>query len=122
MQALEHLQFIWQKTAQKVVAVEIDKKILNVLKDVCQNLPNVQIVNSDFLELNVKNLTNGNKVYVVGNLPYYVTSQILFKLFEERECIEKFTIMVQKRGCAKAFGKTRNKRVWKSHSCNELLL
>lgn len=84
------------KTAQKVVAVEIDKKILNVLKDVCQNLPNVQIVNSDFLELNVKNLTNGNKVYVVGNLPYYVTSQILFKLFEERECIEKFTIMVQK--------------------------
>ncbi|BCS82095.1 16S rRNA (adenine(1518)-N(6)/adenine(1519)-N(6))-dimethyltransferase RsmA [Anaerocellum diazotrophicum] len=84
------------KTAQKVVAVEIDKKILNVLKDVCQNLSNLQIVNSDFLELNVKNLTNGNKVYVVGNLPYYVTSQILFKLFEERECIEKFTIMVQK--------------------------
>ncbi|ADQ47078.1 dimethyladenosine transferase [Caldicellulosiruptor kronotskyensis 2002] len=84
------------KTAQKVFAVEIDKKILNVLKDVCQSLSNVQIVNSDFLELNVKNLTNGNKVYVIGNLPYYVTSQILFKLFEERECIEKFTIMVQK--------------------------
>jgi len=84
------------KTAQKVFAVEIDKKILNVLKEVCQNLSNVQIVNSDFLELNVKNLTNGDKVYVVGNLPYYVTSQILFKLFEERECIEKFTIMVQK--------------------------
>jgi len=84
------------KTAQKVFAVEIDKKILNVLKEVCQNLSNVQIVNSDFLELNVKNLTNGNKIYVVGNLPYYVTSQILFKLFEERECIEKFTIMVQK--------------------------
>lgn len=84
------------KTAQKVIAVEIDKKILSVLKEVCQNLSNVQIVNSDFLELNVKNLTNSNKVYVVGNLPYYVTSQILFKLFEERECIEKFTIMVQK--------------------------
>ena len=84
------------KTAQKVFAVEIDKKILNVLKEVCQNLSNVQIVNSDFLELNVKNLTNGNKIYVVGNLPYYVTSQILFKLFEERECIEKFTIMIQK--------------------------
>ncbi|ADQ07962.1 dimethyladenosine transferase [Caldicellulosiruptor hydrothermalis 108] len=84
------------KTAQKVVAVEIDKKILNVLKDVCQNLSNVQIVNSDFLELNVKNLTNNNKVYVVGNLPYYVTSQILFKLFKERKYIEKFTIMVQK--------------------------
>ncbi|ADL41688.1 dimethyladenosine transferase [Caldicellulosiruptor obsidiansis OB47] len=84
------------KTAQKVFAVEIDKKILNVLKEVCQNLSNVQIVNSDFLELNVKNLTKGNKIYVVGNLPYYVTSQILFKLFEERECIEKFTIMVQK--------------------------
>uniref|UniRef100_A0A7C5Z214 Ribosomal RNA small subunit methyltransferase A n=1 Tax=Caldicellulosiruptor owensensis TaxID=55205 RepID=A0A7C5Z214_9FIRM len=84
------------KTAQKVFAVEIDKKILNVLKEVCQNLSNVQIVNSDFLELNVKNLTNSNKIYIVGNLPYYITSQILFKLFEERECIEKFTIMVQK--------------------------
>lgn len=84
------------KTAQKVFAVEIDKKILNVLKEVCQAISNVQIVNSDFLELNVKDLTNGNKVYIVGNLPYYVTSQILFKLFEERECIEKFTIMVQK--------------------------
>ncbi|ADQ03851.1 dimethyladenosine transferase [Caldicellulosiruptor owensensis OL] len=82
--------------ARKVVAVEIDKKILNVLKEVCQDIPNIQIVNNDFLKLNVKDLTNTGRVYIVGNLPYYITSQILFKLFEEREYIEKFTIMVQK--------------------------
>lgn len=88
--------FLSQK-AKKVFAVEIDKKILNVLKEVCQNLSNVEIINEDFLELNVKNLTtNGQKLCVVGNLPYYVTSQILFKLFEERNYIESFTIMVQK--------------------------
>lgn len=87
--------FLSQK-AKKVFAVEIDKKILNVLKEVCQNLPNVEIINEDFLELNVKNLTKGQKLCVVGNLPYYVTSQILFKLFEERNYIESFTVMVQK--------------------------
>lgn len=101
--------------AKKVYAIEIDKKILNVLKDNCQNLSNVEIINEDFLKINVKKLTISNennkilesddkifdfgdlqKIHIVGNLPYYITSQILFKIFENRDCVESFTIMVQK--------------------------
>ena len=100
--------FLSQK-AKKVFAVEIDKKILNVLKEVCQNLSNVEIINKDFLELNVKNLTNSQKLCVVGNLPYYVTSQILFKLFEERNYIESFTIMVQKEVAQRLLAKPGSK-------------
>ncbi|WP_041722446.1 16S rRNA (adenine(1518)-N(6)/adenine(1519)-N(6))-dimethyltransferase RsmA [Caldicellulosiruptor saccharolyticus] len=100
--------FLSQK-AKKVFAVEIDKKILNVLKEVCQNLSNVEIINQDFLELNVKNLTSTQKLCVVGNLPYYVTSQILFKLFEERNYIESFTIMVQKEVAQRLLAKPGSK-------------
>lgn len=100
--------FLSQK-AKKVFAVEIDKKILNVLKEVCQNLLNVEIINEDFLKLNVKNLTNSQKLCVVGNLPYYVTSQILFKLFEDRNYIESFTIMVQKEVAQRLLAKPGSK-------------
>ncbi|WP_039764806.1 16S rRNA (adenine(1518)-N(6)/adenine(1519)-N(6))-dimethyltransferase RsmA [Caldicellulosiruptor sp. F32] len=100
--------FLSQK-AKKVFAVEIDKKILNVLKEVCQNLSNVEIINQDFLELDVKNLTSAQKLCVVGNLPYYVTSQILFKLFEERNYIESFTIMVQKEVAQRLLAKPGSK-------------
>ncbi|WAM31371.1 16S rRNA (adenine(1518)-N(6)/adenine(1519)-N(6))-dimethyltransferase RsmA [Caldicellulosiruptor naganoensis] len=100
--------FLSQK-AKKVFAVEIDKKILNVLKEVCQNLSNVEIINQDFLKLNVKNLTSTQKLCVVGNLPYYVTSQILFKLFEERNYIESFTIMVQKEVAQRLLAKPGSK-------------
>lgn len=99
------------KTASKVYAVEIDKKILNVLRKSCEGLANVEIINEDFLNLDVKKLTNFslgdtkshcfdseafNKLCVVGNLPYYITSQILFRIFEYKECIHHFTIMIQK--------------------------
>ncbi len=100
--------FLSQK-AKKVFAVEIDKKILNVLKEVCQNLSNVEIINEDFLELDVKKLTIDQKLCVVGNLPYYVTSQILFRLFEERDYIESFTIMVQKEVAQRLLAKPGSK-------------
>lgn len=83
--------------ANKVFAVEIDRKILNVLKEVIEGKDNIEIINSDFLMLDFESLKiNGQKIKIVGNLPYYITSQILFKLFENRKYIKDFTIMVQK--------------------------
>ena len=88
------------KCAKKVVAFEIDDVLIPVLKENLKEYENVEIIHQDFLESDiekiVKDLYEGyGKVSVCANLPYYITSPILFKLFARKE-IEYITVMVQK--------------------------
>src|SRR3954468_1255893 len=81
----EHLA----RTAGKVVAFEIDQRLLPVLADTLSPYDNVEIIHSDILEANVKQifeekLTDYNDVMIVANLPYYVTTPILLKLLMDR--------------------------------------
>lgn len=86
--------------AKKVVAIELDKKLLPVLKETLKDHHNIKIVPGDVLELDLEKLIeeefNGEKVKVVANLPYYVTTPILGRLLEENLNIESITVMVQK--------------------------
>ena len=70
------------KQVQKVIAVEMERSILSKLKSSLQanNVSNVQIVEGNFLKLNLESLVN-KPFKVIGNIPYNITSQILFKLF-----------------------------------------
>lgn len=99
--------------ANKVVAVEIDKQIVNILNVNMSNYKNFVLINDDFLSLDIKAALNGDesgkKYKVVANLPYYITSPIIMKLLKEKELIDSITLMVQKevayRICANPGGK-----------------
>ena len=85
--------------AGEVVAVEIDKALIPILKDTLSAYSNVTIINADILKLDMEELVrekNGGKpVKVVANLPYYITTPIIMQLFESHVPLESITIMVQ---------------------------
>lgn len=93
----EHLA----RSAGKVVAFEIDQRLLPVLEDTLSPYDNVEIIHSDILKANVldvmkEKLSGYDDVMVVANLPYYVTTPILIKLLMEKLPIRGMVVMMQK--------------------------
>lgn len=86
--------------AKKVVAVEIDKKLLPILAETLSEFPNAEVINEDIMETDLKKLFNdkfdGMKVCVVANLPYYITTPVIMKLLESELDISSITVMIQK--------------------------
>ena len=97
------------KRADKVVAVEIDTRLLPILEETLADFDNVKIVNEDVMKCDLHRLIDeefkGLHVAVCANLPYYITSPVIMLLLESRLPIESITVMVQKeaaqRLCAK---------------------
>lgn len=86
-------------SAKQVLCYEIDNTLQNVLEENLKDLRNVDIIYQDFLEANVKqDLANYEfeKLYVVANLPYYITTPIIVKLIEDEIPVDKIVVMVQK--------------------------
>lgn len=88
------------KLSDKVVAIELDKRLLPVLDETLAEYDNIKIINSDVLELDLNKLIeeefNGMEVVVCANLPYYITSPVIMKLLESKLPIKAITVMVQK--------------------------
>ncbi len=81
--------------AKTVTAFEIDPRCIEVLAETMIDYPNVKVVLQDFLNVKETDLPEGN-LTLCANLPYYVTTPILFHIIEELPHITSFTIMVQK--------------------------
>lgn len=88
------------KRAQKVVSLELDKRLLPVLAETLADFDNVTIVNDDVLKVDLRALLEehfaGMEVCVCANLPYYITSPVIMRLLEERLPFCSITVMVQK--------------------------
>ena len=86
------------KRAKKVVSFEIDKELLSLLNDKFKNVNNLEIIFEDFLNFNEDILLEkiGTNFKVVANLPYYITTPILTKLFNLRVRPQVIVVMVQK--------------------------
>lgn len=89
------------KRAKKVVAFEIDQRLLPILKDTLSPYPNVKIIHQDILKADVHNMIASEfegveDLMVVANLPYYVTTPILMKLLEEKIPVRGIVVMLQK--------------------------
>ena len=86
--------------AEKVVAVELDKRLLPVLSETLAEYDNFKVVNADVLELDLNKLIAeefaGTDVVVCANLPYYITSPVIMKLLEDKLPVKAITVMVQK--------------------------
>lgn len=95
-------EFLLEK-ANKVISIELDKKMLNILKDRFKLYNNFELIHNDVLKVNLKELIQKEKqdsnikhVKIVANLPYYITTPIIMKLLEEQLDLTSITVMVQK--------------------------
>lgn len=93
------------QTAGKVVAVEIDKNLIPILRETLSEFSNIEIINQDILKTNLEEILAQNEeiggkprtgVKIIGNLPYYITTPIIMKLLEDGVPAESITIMLQK--------------------------
>ncbi|CAK7044690.1 16S rRNA (adenine(1518)-N(6)/adenine(1519)-N(6))-dimethyltransferase RsmA [uncultured Phascolarctobacterium sp.] len=80
----------------QVVAVELDKRLLPVLDKTLEGYNNVRIVSGDILEVDIKATVGAPVFKVAANLPYYITTPIIFNLLEQRLPMERLVAMVQK--------------------------
>lgn len=78
---------------RQLVAVEVDRRLIPVLEEVVGHLSNVRVVCGDFREVPLPTL--GERLLLVGNLPYGITSDVLLKLLRERKVVERAVVMVQ---------------------------
>ena len=89
------------KYSKKVVSYEVDESLIPVLQDTLKDYPNVEIILQDFLKCDLRAKVDAlekdyGTVAVCANLPYYITTPVLFRLFEETPDISYITVMVQK--------------------------
>ena len=89
--------------AKKVICIELDKKMIQILNDRFIAYNNIEIINEDVLKIDLNSLIEKEKkeneiqnVKIVANLPYYITTPIIMKLLEENLDIESITVMIQK--------------------------
>ena len=82
--------------SKKVVAVELDRKLIPALQDILQSFQNIRIVQGDILEINPGDLIQDENYLVVANIPYYITSNLIRHLLESELKPRKIVITVQK--------------------------
>jgi len=90
---------------KKYIAVEIDFRVIEDLKS---KYPSIEVVNEDFLDITLQNF-NEEKIRIIGNIPYNITSPILFKLIQNRAFIKDATIMTQYEVAKRITGKQGTK-------------
>ena len=95
-------KFLLEK-AKKVICIELDSKMVEILNDRFKLYNNIEIKNDDVLKVDLKKIIKDEKekndvknVKVVANLPYYITTPIIMKLLEEELDLESITVMIQK--------------------------
>lgn len=86
------------RACKKVVAVEKDRRIIPLLEGELadEGIDNVTIINQNILKTDIKQIAGREKLVVVGNLPYNISSQILFRLITIRQVVTRAFLMFQK--------------------------
>lgn len=89
--------------AKKVIAIELDPRMINILQERFSLYDNLELIHEDVLKVDLnkkieeeKKLNDIDKVKIVANLPYYITTPIIMKLLEDKLDVESITVMIQK--------------------------
>ncbi|TVP90998.1 16S rRNA (adenine(1518)-N(6)/adenine(1519)-N(6))-dimethyltransferase RsmA [Alkalibacterium sp.] len=102
------------KRAKKVVAFEIDDRLLPVLADTLSPYPNVEIIHSDVLKVDLhafadQYLDDASEVVLVANLPYYITTPIIMRFLESGIKMDRMVLMMQKEVASRISASPRTK-------------
>ena len=88
------------ENAKKVIAVEIDRNLIPILNETLSDYDNITIINKDILKTDINeelnNLSVKQKIKVVANLPYYITTPIIMKVLEDKVNVDCMVLMLQK--------------------------
>lgn len=86
------------REAKKVIAIEIDPKLATILREKIVGQPNVEIVEKDILQVDFRHLlqNEAHTVKVVANLPYQISTPVLFRFMESKRLFSTFTLMLQR--------------------------
>ena len=86
------------RQVKKVIAIEIDERFIAILKQKSENYHNIELIRSDVLKLDFKRLLGreATPIKVVSNLPYQITTPLLFRFIESKEAFSSLTLMLQK--------------------------
>lgn len=99
--------------AKKVISVEKDHRLMEVLDYTLQNYDNVKIINEDFLKTDLEKIfmeeAKGQKLKVVANLPYYITTPILERIIENKKYFSTISVMVQEEVARRVVASPNNK-------------
>lgn len=99
--------------AKKVIAIEKDNRLMEVLDYTLQNYDNVKIINEDFLKIDLEKIfieeAQGQKLKVVANLPYYITTPILERIIENKKYFSTVSVMVQEEVARRVVASPNNK-------------
>ena len=96
--------------AKQCIAVEIDGRVVEELRRQFES-PGFSVLHKDFLAVMLSDLriSTGDKLKLVGNIPYHLTSPILFKIFAERSAVRNCTVMIQKEVARRIVAKPNSK-------------
>jgi 16S rRNA (adenine1518-N6/adenine1519-N6)-dimethyltransferase len=83
------------KSGAPVIAVELDSSLVGSLQRLAHNHPNLNVVAGDVLETDLAAIAAGQRLRIYGNLPYYITSPILHRLFQYADIIDEIHIVIQ---------------------------
>lgn len=89
------LTSVLAENSKKVISFEIDNSLIPILQDVKKEHENIEFYFQDFMDADVENLFDG-KARVVANIPYYITTPIVFKLIDRLEKFSSILVLIQK--------------------------
>lgn len=95
---LGEMTLLLSRQARRVVAVEIDPKLVAILREKTASSSNIEIIEEDILKLDFKQFLqpDGLPIKVVANLPYQISTPLLFRFIESREIFSTLTLMLQR--------------------------
>lgn len=95
-------KYLYEKFQDNLLLIELDK---NFIHDLATNFPKAKIICQDVLQVDFEKLAEGKKLNIIGNLPYCISTEILFLIHKYRNCVDEVVCMLQKevvdRVCAK---------------------
>lgn len=117
--------------AKKVISIEKDHRLMEVLDYTLRNYDNVKIINGDFLKTDLEKIfleeAEGQKLKVVANLPYYITTPILERIIENKKYFSTISVMVQEEVARRVVASPNNKdygslTLYLKYNCNSEIL
>ena len=83
---------------RKVIAVEIDPKLVAILREKVEACPKVEVIEEDILKVDFRRLLGqeGSRIKVVANLPYQISTPLLFRFIDSKEVFSTLTLMLQR--------------------------
>lgn len=89
-------RLLLEKDIKRLIAVEIDRRLIEELKNLERSFNNFTLINEDFMDISFSDFSGDLRIKLIGNIPYNLTSGIIFKILDNYQYISRAVLMIQK--------------------------